>query len=89
MSEIGKYIVVQKRFQHKLCIKRAIGIGLLQNDFLIITYEFDSSHLDIFYKNCLYIILRNSFKSFMLRVEIVKESYRIPIQSRFDENMKY
>ena len=41
MSEIGKYIVVQKRFQHKLCIKRAIGIRLLQNEFLIITYEFD------------------------------------------------
>ena len=42
MSEIGKYIVVQKRFQHKLCIKRAIGIRLQRNEFLIAIYEFDS-----------------------------------------------
>ena len=41
MSEIGKYIVVQKRFQHKLCIKRAIGIRLQYNEFLIAIYEFD------------------------------------------------
>ena len=40
MSEIGKYIVVQKRFQHKHCIKRAIGIRLQRNEFSIAIYKF-------------------------------------------------